>query len=48
MATKNRAAWLYGTGQQLRVGDAPLYSPGKGEILIRNQAIAVNPIEFTY
>lgn len=48
MADENSAAWLDAKGKQLRVGDASMHTPEKGEVLIRNQAIAVNPVECKY
>ena len=44
MAANNQAAWLDGKGQPLRVGPANKPEAGEGEIVIRNRAIAINPI----
>lgn len=42
----NQAAFLDGKGKQLRVGDTEKGSPGAGEILIQNKAIAINPVDW--
>lgn len=42
--TQNQAAWLDGIGQPLRVGPANMPAAGEGEIVIRNRAVAVNPV----
>ena len=44
--TTNRAAWQKAPGEPLQVGAAPLPQPGTNEILIRNAAIAINPIDW--
>lgn len=54
--SQNRAAWIIAARTKpFTIGEAPLYKPGKGEILIRNHAVAVvsdrfnmpfNPIGF--
>jgi NADPH:quinone reductase-like Zn-dependent oxidoreductase len=43
---KNQAAWLAGKHGPLEVGDAPYVGPGPGEILVRNHAVAVNPVDW--
>ena len=40
----NQAAWLDGPNQALRVGPADMPQAGEGEVVIRNRAVAVNPI----
>ncbi|KAK3691606.1 hypothetical protein LTR37_018561 [Vermiconidia calcicola] len=45
---ENRAAWLDATGQKLRVGQSELPKPGAGDIVVRNYAVAVNPLDFMY
>ncbi|KAL5388164.1 hypothetical protein DPSP01_003153 [Paraphaeosphaeria sporulosa] len=46
MATeKNRVAIVPGQGQALEVVDAELSHPGPGEILVRNEAVAVQPLD---
>ncbi|CAI6323361.1 unnamed protein product [Periconia digitata] len=42
----NKAAFLKSLKTPFSVDDAPLHSPGPHEILIRNRAIAVNPIDY--
>lgn len=41
----NAAAWLPAPRADLVVGPAELHEPGPGEILIRNRAVAVNPLD---
>ncbi|KAL4899890.1 hypothetical protein BDW74DRAFT_105833 [Aspergillus multicolor] len=41
----NQAAWLNKAGTDLEVGDAPVPTAGPGEIVIKNAAIAINPID---
>lgn len=43
---KNEAAWLAAKHQPLQVKDAPYLEPGAGEILVRNHAVAVNPVDW--
>lgn len=42
---KNQAAWLVKAGSPLELGDAPLPTAGPGELVIRNFAIAINPLD---
>ena len=44
----NQAAWLDGPGQLLRVGPADMPKAGAGEIVIRNRAVAINPVSCMY
>lgn len=44
-APKNQAAWLVKAGEPLQVGDAPLPKPGPGELVVKNGAVAINPID---
>ena len=41
----NQAAFLDGVGQKLRIASADMPRPRRGEILIRNRAAAVNPLD---
>lgn len=43
---KNEAAWLRTEYGPLQVGDAPWTEPRGDEILVRNRAIAVNPVDW--
>lgn len=45
MAT-NQAAWLDGGGSKLRVGDAPMPQAASGRVIIKNKAVAVNPVDW--
>jgi NADPH:quinone reductase-like Zn-dependent oxidoreductase len=45
MAPANTAAWIPSEKANLTVGEAPLSSPGAGEILIKNHSIAINPLD---
>lgn len=42
----NQAAWLVKSAKQLEVKTAPYTSPGKGEIVVKNAALAVNPVDW--
>ncbi|KAJ6021141.1 hypothetical protein N7540_006645 [Penicillium herquei] len=42
---KNQAAWLMQAGSPLEVRDAPLPKAGPGELVIKNAAIAINPLD---
>ena len=44
-ASQNRAAWLREAGKPLEVGDAPMPSAGPGEIVVKNAAVAINPLD---
>ncbi|KAF5857875.1 hypothetical protein ETB97_005182 [Aspergillus alliaceus] len=46
MSVSNSASWLLECGGQFTVKEAPLPSPGPGEVLIKNKAIAVNPMDW--
>ncbi|QIW96685.1 hypothetical protein AMS68_002203 [Peltaster fructicola] len=46
MPLANEAAWLSGKGANFSVGPAEVVNPGPGEVLIRNQAWAINPIDW--
>ncbi len=43
---KNQAAWLPGKFQPLSVADAPYTAPGEHEVVVRNHAVAVNPVDW--
>lgn len=45
-APQNQAAFLHEAGQPLQVGDAPLPTAGPGEIVVKNAAIAINPLDW--
>ncbi|KAK7182438.1 zinc-binding dehydrogenase [Paraphaeosphaeria sporulosa] len=42
----NSAAWMLGPKQELQVKEAPYPKPGPGEIVVRNRAVAINPIDW--
>ncbi|KAJ8115096.1 hypothetical protein OPT61_g3172 [Boeremia exigua] len=42
----NNAAWIPADKQSLIVGEAPYPTPGPKEIVLRNRAIAINPIDW--
>ena len=44
--TKNQAAWLDGAGKQLRVAEAEMPKAGEDDVVIRNFAVAVNPVDW--
>ncbi|RHZ62473.1 zinc-binding alcohol dehydrogenase family protein [Aspergillus thermomutatus] len=44
---QNRAAWIVAVkAKPFRVDTAPMYKPGRGEVLIPNHAVAVNPVDW--
>ncbi|PVH98036.1 GroES-like protein [Periconia macrospinosa] len=43
---KNQAAWLTKAGTPLEVGDAPMPKAGPGEIVVKNAAVAINPLDW--
>ncbi len=43
--TKNQALWLSAKRGSLQIGPAPVPAPGANEILVRNHAVAVNPVD---
>jgi NADPH:quinone reductase-like Zn-dependent oxidoreductase len=43
---ENTAAWIRRKHAQLEVGPAPYTAPGPDQVVIRNRAIAVNPLEW--
>ncbi|OJJ55808.1 hypothetical protein ASPSYDRAFT_92020 [Aspergillus sydowii CBS 593.65] len=45
MTITNQAAWLTKAGTPLEVGDAPLPTAGPGEIVVKNAAVAINPLD---
>ena len=43
---KNQAAWLDGAGYRLRVADAPMPKADPDRVVIRNKAVAINPVDW--
>ena len=43
---KNQAAWLHKANTPLEVSDAPLPTPGLGELVVKNAAVAINPLDW--
>lgn len=43
---QNKAAWAVAPHQKLQVKDAPYTEPQAGEVLVRNHAVAVNPVDW--
>ena len=43
---KNQAAWLVASHKPLEVKDAPYTEPQAGEVLVRNHALAINPVDW--
>lgn len=41
----NQAAWLIKADTPLKVDDAPLPSAGHGELVVKNAAVAINPLD---
>ncbi|KAF2875109.1 putative quinone oxidoreductase [Massariosphaeria phaeospora] len=44
-APKNQAAWLNKANTPLEVGDAPMPTAGAGEVVVKNAAVAINPLD---
>jgi NADPH:quinone reductase-like Zn-dependent oxidoreductase len=44
----NSAAWMLGPKQQLQVKEAPYPKAGPGEVVVRNRALAINPIDWIF
>jgi NADPH:quinone reductase-like Zn-dependent oxidoreductase len=43
----NQAAWIKeAKGKPLQVGKADSWKPGDGQILIKNAALAINPVDW--
>ena len=42
----NTAAWIRARGAQLQVGPAPYPAPGPDQLVVRNHAVAVNPLDW--
>jgi NADPH:quinone reductase-like Zn-dependent oxidoreductase len=42
----NTAAWIPARNRPLQVGPAPRTAPGPDQIVIRNHAIAINPVDW--
>ena len=42
----NEAAWLVAKHSPLQVREAPYPEPGAGEIVVKNHAVAVNPVDW--
>ena len=45
MTFENTAAWCNANGEPLKVGPAELGKPGPGELLVKNHALAINPVD---
>jgi NADPH:quinone reductase-like Zn-dependent oxidoreductase len=45
MAPTNQAAWLIEAGTPLKIGEAPMPTAGPGEIVVKNAAVAINPLD---
>jgi len=41
----NQAAWLTKANTPLKVGDAPMPTPGPGELVVQNAAVAINGVD---
>jgi NADPH:quinone reductase-like Zn-dependent oxidoreductase len=46
MAEVNKAAWLYSAKlHPFKVDEAPMPTPGPNEVVVRNYAVAANPVD---
>ena len=43
---QNMAAWLPAKFERLKVREAPYTAPGENEIVLRNHAVAINPVDW--
>ncbi|KAI4728086.1 zinc-binding dehydrogenase [Aureobasidium sp. EXF-10728] len=43
---KNRAAWVVTQGKPLEVKEAPYTPPGPNEVVVKNAAVAINPVDW--
>ncbi|KAK4500628.1 hypothetical protein PRZ48_008817 [Zasmidium cellare] len=43
---QNQAAWLHGAKQPLKVDDIPMPKAGPGRLVVRNHAVAANPVDW--
>lgn len=43
---QNQAAWLKAKSHRLQVEPAPYPKPGHGELVVKNAAVAVNPVDW--
>lgn len=43
---QNQAAWLKEANSPLEVGPAPMPSASAGELVIKNAAVAINPVDW--
>jgi len=46
MTQTNQAAWLRKEKTKLEVGPAEIGKPGRSQVLIRNKAVAINPVDW--
>lgn len=46
MSSANNAAWVPGKGQKITVGPTDIGKPGNGQVLIKNSAVAINPVDW--
>ena len=46
MAASNKAAWIPGKAQPVKVDSAPPSKAGADEVVIRNGAVAINPVDW--
>lgn len=42
----NQAAWFDGVNKPLAIRDADMPQPGPGELVIKNSAVAINPVDW--
>lgn len=46
MTATNQAAYLDKAGNALEVRDAPMPKAGSGELIVKNAAVAINPLDW--
>lgn len=46
MSKQHNAVYLDGAAEPFRIGPIDTIAPGKGEVLIRNKAVAINPVDW--
>ncbi|KAK5215863.1 hypothetical protein LTR96_011180 [Exophiala xenobiotica] len=46
MAPTNQAAWLPKANEKLEIKAAEIGKPGRGQVLVKNKAVAINPVDW--
>ncbi|KAK5195186.1 hypothetical protein LTR99_002572 [Exophiala xenobiotica] len=46
MSPTNQAAWLLKANEKLEIKAAEIGKPGRGQVLVKNKAVAINPVDW--